>query len=95
MGLENVELAGKSFNSGRKSLEEAGFIWMETTETGRQIFEHPETGARVTFDSGAALVPGQSPHWEMSDRGGTRYDRSGRPVVGPSPIMGGKHIPAG
>lgn len=93
MGLEDVELAGTSFNAGRKQLEAAGFKHVETTETGRQVFVNQETGARVTYDSGKALTSQQKPHWTIQDKAGQFYDRSGRIVQGPSPPMGGRHIP--
>ena len=92
MGLEDVELAGASYNSGRKQLEAAGFKHTETTSTGRQVFVNEETGARVTYDSGKALTSQQKPHWTIQDRAGQFYDRSGRAVQGASPPMGGRHI---
>lgn len=91
LGLENVELAGRSFNSGRKALEKAGFEWKRTTPTGRREFVNKETGARVSYDSGKALTPGQKPHWHIDDRGGFRSSRSGRCVLHSAPAA---HIPA-
>ncbi|WP_239384242.1 RHS repeat-associated core domain-containing protein, partial [Delftia tsuruhatensis] len=94
-GLEKLNLARESFNSGRKKLEALGFRIIERTKTGRVRFLHPKSGTEVKFDgSGKALVPGQKPHWEIQTQGGARLDRSGRVVQGESPIMGGKHIPA-
>jgi RHS repeat-associated protein len=92
MGLEGVELAGSSFNRGKKQLEAAGFTLVRTTRTGRRVFENPETGAVVNFDSGGALVGNQKPHWHIVDAGGQHYDRSGRPV---GTDEGAGHIPAG
>jgi RHS repeat-associated protein len=92
-GLNNVELAGASFNAGRKQLEKAGFELAETTETGRKIFINKQTGARVTYDgTPKSLTNEQGPHWTIQDKGGQFLDRSGRPVEGPSPPMGGRHI---
>ena len=65
MGLRDVELYGASFNSGRKHLEDAGFVWVKTTETGRREFENPKTGVQVFFDSGKALTGDQKPHWHI------------------------------
>jgi hypothetical protein len=90
MGLEGVDLAGRSFNSGRKSLENAGFVLTETTETGRKVFTHPKTRAQVFYDSNDALVGAQKPHWHIRDLAGNRYNRSGR-IVGSSDESG--HIP--
>jgi len=59
LGLEGVDLHGKSYNSGRKSLENNGFHLSEITKTGRKTFENPRTGTKVHFDSGKALFPGQ------------------------------------
>jgi hypothetical protein len=70
-----VEHYGKSFNSGRKALEKAGFRWIETTETGRRVFRNPATKAEVYFDSGKALVPGQDPPF------GTYVDLAGKPMI--------------
>ncbi len=95
MGLKGVKLAGKSFNSGRKQLEKAGFKLVKTTKSGRKIFRHPKTGATVTYDSGKALGAGQSPHWTIQDKSGDFFDRSGRRVDGPSPPMRGRHIQGG
>ena len=92
MGLEDVELAGSSYNAGRKQLEAAGFKHTETTATGRQVFVNEETGARVTYDSGKALTSQQKPHWTIQDKAGQFYDRGGRVVQGTSPPMGGRHI---
>jgi hypothetical protein len=91
MGLQDVNLAGASFNSGRKALEDAGFVWKETTATGRQVFNNAKTGAQVFYDSGDALVGEQSPHWHIQDNAGVNYDRSGR-VVDSS--ENAAHIPA-
>jgi RHS repeat-associated protein len=91
MGLEGINLAKKSFNSGRKMLEKAGFELAETTETGRKVFRNAKTGAEVYYDSGDALVGAQKPHWHIRDKGGMKYDRSGRVVSG-SENAG--HIPA-
>ena len=95
VGLEGVELAGKSYNSGRKSIEGAGFVLESTTSTGRKIFRNPKTGAVVTYDSGKALGPAQKPHWTIRDNTGRYLDRSGRVIEGANPPMGGKHIPGG
>jgi hypothetical protein len=92
MGLGDVNLVGKSYNAGRKSLEAAGFVLDRTTSSGRKVFRNPKTGAEVYYDSGGALGPRQKPHWHIKDKGGQMYDRSGRPV-GPDDIAG--HIPAG
>ena len=91
LGLKGVDLAGKSYNAGRKVLEKAGFVLVRVTATGRKVFRHPETGAEVLYDSGKALAPGQKPHWHIRDRAGGCYDRSGRLV--PSDVGAG-HIPA-
>ncbi|MEL6761287.1 MAG: hypothetical protein AAFP04_12925 [Myxococcota bacterium] len=91
LGLENVQLAGRSFNSGRKALEKAGFEWTKTTPSGRRVFSNSKTGAKVSYDSGKALSPGQKPHWHIDDRGGFRYSRSGRRVLHSAPAA---HIPA-
>ena len=90
--MKDVDIAGKTFNAGRKALEDAGFKWVETTPTGRQVFRHPVTGAEVYFDSGKALVGNQKPHWHIRDKAGQAYDRSGRPV-GLDENAG--HIPGG
>jgi hypothetical protein len=90
LGLNGVELAGKSYNSGRKALEQAGFVLDRTTSTGRKVFRNPQTGAEVFYDSGKALAPGQVPHWHIKDKAGQGYDRTGRPV-GPDDRAG--HIP--
>jgi len=92
MGLQDTDLANSSFNTGRKQLEAAGFEWKETTETGRQIFRNPKTGAEVYYDSGKALMKDQSPHWHIRDSSGVGYDRSGR-VVGRDEDAA--HIPGG
>ena len=84
MGLGNVNLGGKSFNAGRKALEKSGFVLQRTTATGRKIFRNPKTGATITHDSGKALGAGQNPHWTIQDKGGQFYNRSGRPITGPS-----------
>jgi RHS repeat-associated protein len=80
LGLEDVNLAGTSYNSGRKALEKAGFEFDHVTKTGRRVFRHPRTGAIVSYDSGKALVGNQRPHWHIQDRAGNRYDRLGRVV---------------
>ena len=87
---EGVDLAGKSYNSGRKALEQAGFVLERTTSTGRKVFRNPTTGAEVVYDSGNALAPGQLPHWHIRDSAGQGYNRTGRPV---SSDEGGGHIP--
>ncbi len=92
MGLEDVELANATFNAGRKQLEAAGFLWTETTTTGRQVFVNSKTGAEVYYDSGKALVGEQKPHWHIRDSAGTSYNRSGNPV-GRDEEAG--HIPGG
>ena len=93
-GLGDLNLAGRSFNNARKKLEALGFAITGRTKTGRVTFEHPTTGTRVTYDgTPRSLVPGQKPHFEITELGGTRLTRSGRTVSGESPIMGGKHIP--
>jgi RHS repeat-associated protein len=92
MGLEGVTLAGASYNRGRGHLQRAGFNHVETTATGRQVFQNSRTGARVFFDSGAALVGNQRPHWHITDAAGNSYDRSGRVVP---PGSQSAHIPAG
>jgi hypothetical protein len=91
MGLEGVDLAGRSFNTGRKALENAGFSLTETTATGRKVFTHPKTGAKVMYDSGDALVGNQAPHWHIFDKAGNQYGRSGRVVSGSENAA---HIPA-
>ena len=93
MGLAGVKLKGSSYNTGRKALEGAGFRLERTTGTGRKVFVNDRTGAVVTHDSGKALAAGQKNHWTIQDKGGAFYDASGRPVSGPHPPMGGKHIP--
>lgn len=92
LGLEGVDLAGKSFNSGRKALEGAGFKLVEVTDTGRKVFTNASTGAKIAFDSGKALTPFQKSHWHIFDKAGNDISRSGRIV--PSGKYGG-HIPAG
>ena len=93
LGLYGVNLAGRSYNSGRKLLENNGFHLERTTKTGRKVFLNGKTGTIVTYDSGKALGAGQKPHWTIQDKAGQFFDRSGRPVEGPHPPMGGKHIP--
>jgi hypothetical protein len=90
LGLGEVKLYGKSYNSGRKALENAGFVLDRTTESGRRVFRHPRTGAEVYFDSGGALGPRQKPHWHIKDKGGQSFDRGGRPVESDD---GAAHIP--
>jgi hypothetical protein len=80
MGLQDVDLAGKSYNSGRKQLEAAGFKLERTTATGRKVFYNPRTGAQVFYDSGYALTSSQKPHWHIQDNAGRTYDRSGSQV---------------
>jgi len=92
LGLEGVDLAGRSFGSGRKQLEKAGFRLDRVTPTGRRVFVHPRTGAQVAFDSGKALSAGQKPHWHIMDEAGRKHSRTGR-VVDPSDMAG--HIPGG
>jgi len=91
LGLEGVNLAGSSFNTGRKQLEAAGFKLVETTDTGRKVFVNSKTGARVYYDSGDALVGNQKPHWHIQDGGGVDLDRMGRPV---DSSENAAHIPA-
>ena len=91
LGLQDVDLAGASFNGGRKALEDAGFTWSETTERGRRVFQNAKTGARVFYDSGDALVREQISHWHIRDSAGRAYDRTGR-VVDTSEDSG--HIPS-
>jgi RHS repeat-associated protein len=91
LGLKDVKLGGKSYDSGRKSLEGAGFLLDRTTATGRKVFRNPKTGAEVYFDSGNALAPGQKPHWHIKDKAGQSFDRGGRPVGSDD---GAAHIPA-
>lgn len=91
MGLRDVELAGSSFNTGRKQLEDAGFKWVKTTPTGRRIFQNSKTGAEVLYDSDKALVGNQKPHWHILDSARKAYDRSGRLV---KPSEQAAHIPA-
>jgi hypothetical protein len=91
LGLDGVKLAGQSYNAGRKGLEAAGFVLSETTSTGRKVFMNPTTGAKVFYDSGKALAPGQKPHWHIRDKANLPYDRMGR-LVGSDEIAG--HIPA-
>jgi hypothetical protein len=90
LGLGSVKLAGRSYNAGRKALEQAGFRLTRTTRTGRKVFENPRTGASVVYDSRAALTPGQGPHWHIFDRAGRQYSRSGRLV---DSSEGAAHIP--
>lgn len=91
LGLDDISLHGRSFNSGRKQLESAGFVLERTTATGRKVFTNPKTGAQVLYDSGGALAPGQKRHWHIVDRGGQKYSRSGRRV---DSSEGSGHIPA-
>jgi RHS repeat-associated protein len=91
LGLEGVNLSGKSYNAGRKALEKAGFTLEETTSTGRKVFVNTKTGARVNFDSGKALAPGQKPHWHVQDSAGNNYGRTGRAVASDERAA---HIPA-
>ncbi|WP_437589257.1 RHS repeat-associated core domain-containing protein [Sorangium sp. So ce1000] len=90
MGLQGVNLAGETYNSGRKALERAGFVLERTTDTGRRVFKNSQTGAEVFYDSGRALAPGQKPNWHIRDAGGNRYDRSGR-IVASDEVAG--HVP--
>jgi RHS repeat-associated protein len=92
LGLGDVRLAGASFNRGRKQLERSGFRLVGATDTGRRVFRNPRTGAEVFFDSGRALAPGQSPHWHIVDRGGSKVSRSGR-TVGSDEVAA--HLPGG
>jgi hypothetical protein len=92
IGLADVELAGASYGAGRKALESAGYVLKDVTETGRKVFVHPN-GGRVTYDSGAALTSAQQNHWTIQTAAGDFLSRSGRVIYGPSPPMGGKHIP--
>ena len=58
LGLAGVNLAGRSFNSGRKALEKAGFILDRTTQTGRKVFRNPQTVAECsTTRQGARRRP--------------------------------------
>jgi hypothetical protein len=77
LGLEGLNLAGRSYNSGRKALEARGFEIVRTTSTGRKYFRHPKTGHMVIYDPARR---GGKPHWHIQDKGGQRYDRSGRPA---------------
>jgi RHS repeat-associated protein len=96
LGLDGVNLRGKSFNAGRKKLESKGFKFKEKTETGRMTFVNPKTGTEVHFDgvkkSNGALVGDQKPHWHIQGKGGEKYGADGRPAD--SDKFGG-HIPAG
>ncbi|WP_373796666.1 RHS repeat domain-containing protein [Neisseria dentiae] len=94
IGLEGINLAHETFNSGRKKLEARGYN-MTRTKTGRCEFHDKKTDTVITYDgTPKSLVPGQRPHWEIRLKDGTRLTRSGRIVSGESPIMGGKHIGA-
>jgi RHS repeat-associated protein len=77
LGLDGLNLAGRSYNSGRKAVEARGFTHVATTSTGRQVFRNPQTGAKVIYDPARG---GRNPHWHIEDKGGQRYDRSGREV---------------
>jgi hypothetical protein len=84
LGLRGLNLRGLSFNSGRKALADRGFAYGGRTATGRAEFMNPMTNARVYYDSGGALLPGQSPHWHIRDGAGdlvnSAYTASGRLV---------------
>ncbi len=82
MGLENVDLYGRSYSSGRKVLEAAGFHINRITKSGRVEFVNDRTGAKVMYDSGRALVGNQKPHWHIVDKAGNSHDRLGRIVDG-------------
>ena len=69
MGLDGINLTNKSFNSGKKLLEKAGFRYRGTTSRGRHEFIHPRTKAEVFYDSGKALVGSQKPHWHIFESG--------------------------
>jgi RHS repeat-associated protein len=87
LGLANVSLSGRSFNSGRKALEAAGFRINRVTKSGRVEFVNPRTGAIVSYDPRRA---GRAAHWHIKDKGGQTYDRLGREV---SSDAGKAHIP--
>ncbi|MFD1001330.1 RHS repeat-associated core domain-containing protein [Ohtaekwangia kribbensis] len=81
LGLENVSLRGKSYNAGKKKLEEAGFKYVETTETGRRKFIHPEKKTEVFYDgTSKSLVGRQDPHWHIKDKHGRKYGATGLPA---------------
>ena len=94
LGLKGVNLLGKSFNAGKRLLEKAGFRLVRKTSTGRKEFRNNK-GTTVTYDSRGALTRGQRPHWTIQDAAGNYYSASGKPIIGQSPPMGGRHIPAG
>jgi RHS repeat-associated protein len=71
LGLEGVDLRGKSFNAGKKKLEAAGFKLTGKTKTGRKTFTHPITGTKVHFDgTSKSLAGNQAPHWHIEGAGG-------------------------
>jgi hypothetical protein len=78
-GLQGINLVGKSYNSGRKLLENAGFVNMGTTKTGRRVFEKNVNGRKIEvfYDSDGALTSDQKPHWHIKDPN-TYYNGNGR-----------------
>jgi hypothetical protein len=69
-GLDDINLHGKSYNSGRKLLEAKGFT-LSTTKTTRKVFTKTINGktVKISFDSGRALVGNQKPHWHIQLNG--------------------------
>jgi hypothetical protein len=72
------DLSGKSYNAGRKLIENAGFEFKGITNTGRRKFYNPKTKMEIYYDSGGALFKGQRSHWHIVDQSGMRYNSSGR-----------------
>ncbi|MDR0521673.1 MAG: HINT domain-containing protein [Planctomycetaceae bacterium] len=66
LGLQGVNLNGKSHNAGRKLLENRGFT-LTTTQTGRKEFTKTINGkiVKISFNSGGALGYGQKLHWHI------------------------------
>lgn len=89
MGLENIDIGGKSYNSGRKALEAKGFRYEGQTPSGRQVFYNPKTGATVSYDPASG---GRPAHWHITDVSGLTYSRYGNVVHSSE---GAAHIPAG
>jgi hypothetical protein len=79
LGLDNINLHGRSYNSGRKILERAGFV-RSTTTTGRIDFTKVVKDRKITvsFDSGKALAYKQSPHWHILKDGSGKYNAKGK-----------------
>ncbi len=94
LGLDKVDVGNTSFNTGRKKLENNGFKRVfKNNQTGRVTFEHPQTKAKVHYDPNDInpYTGKKSPSWHIEDRGGNRFNQTGRPVNRDDPSA---HIPA-